>query len=97
MELSKIGATQNSSFFYIPVSSSLTPEGMIVKILLSILDEITGVLVDENGASITDEFGNSIEFNNLDFYPEMQLFLWRKRIVPDWAEIQIVYLMREYL
>ncbi|MBE9235832.1 hypothetical protein IQ227_07225 [Anabaena aphanizomenioides LEGE 00250] len=70
---------------------------MIVKILLSILDEITGVLIDENGASITDEFGNSIEFNNLDFYPEMQLFLWRKRIVPDWAEIQIVYLMREYL
>jgi|SRR6476646_4295997 len=94
MNFSILG-TQTSTQITILIPHTLTAEGTIAYILKVILDNIKGYLTDENNESITDEFGNLIDFDNYSFYPSMPLSLWRIRINGVWVEKQIVFLLRE--
>jgi len=87
--------TQDSAYFYLSIPSNLTPEGMLAHLLNSILSNLKGEITDENNQAITDENNNPITFNNIKYYPEMPLNLWRTRINGDWHEYQIVFLLKE--
>jgi len=87
--------TQDSAYFYLPIPSNLTPEGILAHFLNSILSAIRGTITDENSQSITDEFNNPITFDNTEYHSEIPLSYWRSRINGDWYEYQIIFKLRE--
>ncbi|MEH2278912.1 MAG: hypothetical protein V7K40_30025 [Nostoc sp.] len=78
------GATQTSDVLVIQKSSlvRLTPlpnntaESLLVAILITALPAFSGSITTENGDVLTDETGQSIDYDNLEAFEYLKIIKW---------------------
>lgn len=79
------GATQDENTLVIQKASliTLTPlvnntaDSLLAGMFITALNNFKGIIVNENNQSITDEYGQSISFDNSDSFELLKIIDWK--------------------
>lgn len=58
-----------------------TAESLLVALILNAWQEFEGIVVDELNNNLVDEVGNTVNYNQREFYEKLNVWFWKRQFI----------------